>query len=220
MPTTQDVCFDNGNWREREHYGAAYYRVSRLLSKDAYSNAPVIKVRCGRFFKAVTDLYSKAVPVRSRMAVDPQPVEILALEKAAENADIQEFGRLARAITWSSYRPTDLTKVIDLSLSLDMISLAKELIQKGSELFPQDKRLQHALAVLASPPVVRKRSGKARNLEISKNWIKKHASEYKGQWIAVYNGVLLGAAPTVKELYKQIGPGDKIAEIIIVNVMT
>jgi hypothetical protein len=129
------------------------------------------------------------------------------------------FDFLSRAIDWSHHRPSDLMRAIDLALRLDMVPLARELAQQGSKLFPADTRVQQATAVL-SPPVVRAtRPEQGLLLEASQRWLKEHASRYKGQWIAVGDGTLLGAAPTLQELYKQLGPEGKMAHTVIVKVL-
>jgi len=101
-----------------------------------------------------------------------------------------------------------------------MVSLARELAQQGSKVFPEDKRLQQALAVLLPPAVIRMRPAQGSYLEASQKWLKEHASQYKGQWVAVRSGTLLGSAPTLQELYQQIGPHGKTALTVIVKVVS
>src|SRR5947209_7089658 len=135
----------------------------------------------------------------------PQPSELHALEQAATQADRQAFALLATTIDWSLHCATDLTRAIDLSLALDMVSLARELAHEGSRIFPEDKRLQQAMAVLA-PPVVRgTRPAQPLHLTAAQSWFKEHASQYTGQWVAVRGGALLGSAPTLQELHERIG---------------
>src|SRR5712691_9575805 len=90
----------------------------------------------------------------SLLTICPNRRKLHTLEQAVEQADRQTFALLATTIDWSLHGATDLTRAIDLALALDMVSLARELAHQGGKIFPEDKRLQQAMAVLA-PPVVR-----------------------------------------------------------------
>jgi len=174
------------------------------------------------------DLAKHAMPIphsirrwrQNILAQDLRNGHLAALEKAAQSADHRTFDLLVRAIDWSVLRPADLARTLDLALALDMVSLARELAQQGSKVFPEDKRLQQALAVLLPPAVIRMRPAQGSYLEASQKWLKEHASQYKGQWVAVRSGTLLGSAPTLQELYQQIGPHGKTALTVIVKVVS
>jgi hypothetical protein len=148
-----------------------------------------------------------------------QPPELHTLEQAAAQADRQTFALLATAIDWSRHCATNLTRAIDLALTLDMISLARELAHQGSKIFPEDKRLQQAIAVLA-PPVVRgMRPAQSLHLTAAQRWFKEYASQYTGQWVAVRGNTLLGSAPTLQELHERIGAEGQTASTIVVKVL-
>ena len=148
-----------------------------------------------------------------------QRLELNALEKAAAGANHQAFALLATAINWSLYRAADLTRAIDLALTLDLVSLARTLAQQGSKLFPGETHLRDVLAVL-SPPVVRgTRPAQDIHLKASQRWFKEHAPQYKGQWVAVRMGTLLASAPTLKELHEHIGTDGHTASTIVVKVV-
>jgi len=149
----------------------------------------------------------------------PQPSELHILEQAAAQTDRQAFALLATTIDWSAHCATDLTRAIDLALALDMVSLARELAHQGSKIFPEDKRLQQAMAVLA-PPVVRgTRPAQSLHLTASQRWFQEHAAQYTGQWVAVRAGTLLGSAPTLQELHERIGAEGQTASTIVVKVL-
>jgi len=151
-----------------------------------------------------TDRTQTMVPACQTSPTLQRP-ECIALEDAAARADRQTFALLVRALDWSALCPADLTRAIDLALSLDLVPLARELVQQGSRVFPDDTRLQQMTAVLAPPVAIETRPAQGLSLDASQTWLKEHAAQYKGQWIAVQEGTLLGAAPTLKDLYVQIG---------------
>jgi hypothetical protein len=160
------------------------------------------------------------VPLRSLPVEDlPQPSELHTLEQVAAQTDRQAFALLVTTIDWSAHSATDLTRAIDLALALDMVSLARELAHHGSKIFPEDKRLQQAMAVLA-PPVVRgTRPAQQLHLTAAQSWFKEYASHYTGQWIAVRGGTLLGSASTLQELHERIGVEGQTASTIVVKVL-
>ena len=136
------------------------------------------------------------------------------MEQAAAQTDRQAFALLATTIDWSTHCATDLTRVIDLALTLDMVPLARELAHQGSKIFPEDRRLQQAMAVLA-PPVVRgTRPAQLLHLTAAQSWFKEHAAQYTGQWVAVRGGTLLGSAPTLQKLHERIGVEGQTASTI------
>lgn len=149
----------------------------------------------------------------------PEPPELHTLERAAEQTDHQAFARCATTIDWSRHGATDVTRALDLALALDMPSLARALAHQGSRIFPEDKRLQQALAVLA-PPVVRgTRPAQPLGLTATQSWFKEHAAPYTGQWVAVRDGTLLGSAPTLQELHERIGIEGQTASTVVVKIL-
>ena len=160
------------------------------------------------------------MPLQSLSVEDsPQPPELHTLEQAAAQTDRQTFARLATTIDRSAHCATALTRAIDLALALDVVSLARELAHQGSKIFPEDKHLQQAMAVLA-PPVVRgTRLAQSLHLVAAQRWLKEHTSQYTGQWVAVRGGTLLGSAPTLQELHERIGAEGQTANTIVVKVL-
>lgn len=154
------------------------------------------------------------------MSLSKNATQMTELEKAAENADPDAFARVASAIDWSRQSPTEFIRALDLALALDMVPLARELAQQGSRVFPDDLRLQQAAAVLSPPVVVNMRPARGPSLEASQQWLKEHASQYKGQWVAVRHGTLLGSAPTVQKLHEQIRANARMTPTVIVKVLS
>ena len=95
------------------------------------------------------------------------------LEQAAAQGQIVRRSRYwLQLLTGLPHGATALTRAIDLALALDMVSLARELAHQGNRIFPEDRRLQQAMAVLA-PPVVRgTRPAQSLHLTASQRWLK------------------------------------------------
>jgi hypothetical protein len=94
------------------------------------------------------------------------------------------------------------------------------LVWRGSIAFPENARLQRAAAVLSPRVAVKTSPAQPLSVDDSQQWLKEHGAEYKGQWVAVQNGTLLGVAPTLKQLHKHIGPEGKTPQTIIVKVLS
>jgi len=154
-------------------------------------------------------------------SADAQDSLLAAIEKAAAGEDRNALSRLAETVDWRSRHPEELNHVIDLCLFLDMVLLARELAYEGRRLFPHDKRLEHFAIVLAPAKIIGTEPASDIGLEASHRWFQNNnASQYKGQWIAVFNGELVGVAPTLKELYDKIGRDPKPPGTIVVQVLS
>ena len=83
----------------------------------------------------------------------------------------------------------------------------KELVTR----WPEDGRVQHWATVLA-PPVARVAGpASGRDLARENAWIRAHAHEYPGCWLAIYQDQLIAADPdpgvVIAEAQQVIGPG-------------
>jgi len=151
----------------------------------------------------------------------PEPL-LLAIEEAAARGDRRAIITLVKQVDWRSRRPEEFIQVIRSCIFLDMVLLARELADEGRRLFPNDKRMEQWAIVLAPAKVIgtRPASGNAIGLEASHRWFQNNSSKYKGQWIAVRNGELLGVAQTLKGLYDQIGQDQKTPDTIVVKALS
>ncbi len=148
-----------------------------------------------------------------------QKGELALLSEYADARDYRAFADLVEQLDWATRSPDDLTTAIDLALSMGMSRLPMKLAQLGGRLFPDHERVQQAAYVLA-PPVARvTRLPRARGLDDSSTWIQENAGEYKGQWIAVREGRLLGAAYTFDEIKPLIGEGEDAVSTIVTRVL-
>ena len=124
----------------------------------------------------------------------------LVLELVAQREDRETFKKLAEAIDWSCYLPEELVRAIQRAMGFDLYSLAAHLAEKGLQMFPQHDGVRRLSRVLAPPEVRKVPSSPVKGLSDSKLWIRENAHKYRGQWIAVREGRLLGAAQKLREL--------------------
>jgi hypothetical protein len=144
---------------------------------------------------------------------------IQTLDAVAQEGERQAFVTQVEAIDWSTQTPDDLARTIDLALRLELATLAIALAMEGQRLFPDHARIQHAARVLA-PPVRRiVPAAPVQGLDVSRSWVRDHADAYRGQWVALREGALLGAAPSLKGLLAALGPNYERANTVVTRVL-
>lgn len=143
---------------------------------------------------------------------------VLLLTELTRRGDRQTFVSLIEHMDWSTRQPDELIAAIDLALSQEMASLAIGLAQRGKDLFPHHERIQRAARVLAPPIARRTKLPAARGLTASRAWLRAHAKEYRGQWVAVREGELLANGDTLEALEDVIGRGRKATNTIITRI--
>lgn len=154
------------------------------------------------------------------IAIVPQIEEALTLlEEYTQAGKRQQFAALAEVLDWSACQPKELLRAIDLALSLELASLAMKLAQQGRRLFPNYERIQQAAQVLA-PPVGREVSTPyTQNLSASQVWLREHATEYRGRWVAVREGELVATAESLHELATVISQDEESVNMVISKVL-
>lgn len=145
---------------------------------------------------------------------------LLFMEEAAQANDHREFATWADRLGQVTSAPDEFVRAIELALSLELATLARDLAQKGALLYPDYEKLEQAARVLA-PPSVRPKPDMppARGLKASMTWLSEHASPYRGLWVAVRCGRLIAEAPTLRELEASIGQDGDVEGTIVTKVL-
>jgi hypothetical protein len=95
-----------------------------------------------------------------------------------------------------------VTAIRDL-IHREQVSAARrvlDLIPGGASEEPAIAKLRRALTPPTVRPSIRKDTDRTRAYE----WLRQHAWEYRGQWVAVAEDGLIAAAPTLKQLRQQL----------------
>ena len=142
------------------------------------------------------------------------------MEEAARIDDSRGFATWADFIDWSTSTPDEFTRAIDLALSLELATRARELAQKGKRRLPGHKRLERAAQVLA-PPTVQPQPdiSPAEGLHLSMAWLREYADQYRGKWVAVHCGRLVAVAGTLEELEAIIGQAVNPESTVVTKVL-
>jgi len=133
---------------------------------------------------------------------------IAVLEIAAQVGDEAAFVRAVGGIDWLQRPASEFARAVRLALAAGAHLLARNLAAQGARLYPDHPELQKMARILAPPRVLRTNLPPDLSARTNLEWMRAHATEYRGQWVALKNGVLLATAPTACELKKQLPTTD------------
>ena len=88
-------------------------------------------------------------------------------------------------------------------LNAQRIQDARDTLQRGADLHPNDKNIAQLLRAI-SPGRVTKVKGTAPNRNREVAWIRRHGDKYRGQWVAVNGDDLLATANSLNNLLEKI----------------
>lgn len=141
------------------------------------------------------------------------------LEAYARAHDYRAYKAEVANVHWACHAPTALVRTITLTLSHEWLTLAETLIKQGREIFPHDPTIGRIARTLAPSSITVVPGAAPQGLAASRMWLRTYATDYRGAWVAVYNGQLLGAAPSLEALRATIDPLEQPASTIITHIL-
>jgi hypothetical protein len=81
---------------------------------------------------------------------------------------------------------------------------ARRLIADMAPRWPESTEVQHFARVLASPKARWVPGKRGRSMDKDFAWLREHAREYQGQWVAVYDGRLIAAGPRLAAVRERL----------------
>lgn len=144
-------------------------------------------------------------------------IEMVKLDTAVQHDDLALFLQLVDMIDWDKRSVDDVLRTIQSALKVGAHLTARKLAQEGGNRFPDHPQMAKHARILA--PVRTIRSDLPPEPEVEKDiyWLKAHRSEYRGQWVAIRNGILVASAMTYQELRQMVG-NVKNTGILIIKV--
>lgn len=112
----------------------------------------------------------------------------------------ESFIEIVKQLDLSTLPAEVIIQIIDYSLDMGLVIMARKISQQGSSLHSENDELQKYNRILSPPKVIRKDLPPYPQAELNVRWLKENWSAYRGQWVAIKEGVLLASAPNVKEL--------------------
>jgi hypothetical protein len=91
----------------------------------------------------------------------------------------------------------DLQHLRDL-LEADRVPEARRFVKELEQRWPEAERVQHYARVLEPPKVRMRPDLPARSSEREVQWVKDHAREYPGCWLAIHEDRLIAADPDLQ----------------------
>ncbi len=88
-------------------------------------------------------------------------------------------------------------------LNSQRIQDARDTLQRGAELHPNDKKIAHLLRAI-SPGRVTMVEGTAPDRSREAAWIRRHGDKYRGQWVAVNGDDLVATATSLNTLLEKL----------------
>ena len=126
------------------------------------------------------------------------------LEEVAEAEEEAALLSIGKAVDWSERSAEDFVLGIKLALKAGVFLLARELASEGAKRHPEHEELQKSARVLAPPKVIRSDLPPAPSVKANREWLKAHAKNYRGRWVALRNGELVRVANSFDELLEQV----------------
>jgi len=155
-------------------------------------------------YRKTYESFFQAEPTSAR-TISKIDLDILRLESLSRRAEADGFSRALTKMDQLTWAPAYYASVIRLALQAGAHRPAAELARKARERYPNDADVVRLADLLAPLPSPVRRSPADPTLRANRNWFVHHAAQYRGQWVAVRNGELLGAAPTLRELKALVG---------------
>jgi len=130
------------------------------------------------------------------------------LEIVAEIGDEAAFVRAIGQIDWLQRPAADFVRAVHLALAAGAHLLARRLAAQGAKLYPDHREVQKMARILAPPRVLRTNLPSDTSVRANLEWLRAHAAEFRGQWVALKDGAFLASAPTARELKGQLPTTD------------
>ncbi len=128
------------------------------------------------------------------------------LEAAAETGDNAAFAHALGSLNEAALTADEFVQLIRLALASDRGLLARRFANQGAAAHPQHEELARFAYVLAPPKVITTaRQTSQQDWDANRHWLKEHGARYRGQWVVLDDGRLMGAAASPKQLAETLG---------------
>lgn len=150
-------------------------------------------------------------------SLDVAPIAVVPLEQpsiddvlarlrlACDAGNEQSFHQAYALVDWLQQPPEIIERVVRLTFRAGLHYLAQTLARNGAALHPHHLGLQKLARALNPASAQVSPATHDRAVRADTQWFAEHSIDYYGQWVAVKNGQLISAAPTIQQLEAQIG---------------
>lgn len=146
------------------------------------------------------------VDVDALTADAPEEPGVMArLQATAEQGNERAFIQVCQTIDWQTKSADDHIAAIQLALAAGAHLAARHLALEAAQRFPDHAEIQKFAHVLAPPSVTKSTLPADPSVKANRDWLSTHGDSYRGQWVVLKNGQLLGAAAAPDALNAEVG---------------
>lgn len=127
------------------------------------------------------------------------------LEDAARAGDRHTFLEVLKEVERRDWSPENFAHAAQLALEASAHLAARQISEEGVSRYPDDLELQKYAHILSPPKVSPSNVPPDPSIGADDEWLKAHRTEYRGRWVALREGKLLGAAGSLRELIELVG---------------
>lgn len=130
--------------------------------------------------------------------------DIRELEHAASLDDTQTFVGLVKEIKWELKTLDEFQRVIQLALNLSAPTAAEFVYDIAMRSHPESEGLEVFARLFTPQKRATKTSEANPTLQANRHWLKANREKYRGQWVALRDGHLLGIASSLEDLTRTL----------------
>lgn len=127
------------------------------------------------------------------------------LEVTANAGDESAFLVGLENIKWQGLTAPEFVKAIKLAFKAGAFTAARKIAHEGMRYHPDNADVQKYYNILNPVTrVVGMTSATRHNAGANRAWLKENAGKYRGQWLALRDGELLGVSPSLDTLTEEV----------------
>jgi hypothetical protein len=131
--------------------------------------------------------------------------DIAQLELTASTRDARAFEKTLEAINWQDRLSSDFIRAIQLALRMGAYTGARRIADLGRKCYPNNEEIRKYAIITAPPTVTSQRVRFDPSIRANRDWLKTHGDEYRGKWLGLRSGELVGSADSVDGLMELVG---------------
>jgi len=200
---------------DRELVRQVTYVFSRVSCDKALSNVFLYAIPGATALKAAQQFHVTAAheaahyicnwPATSFAVAKVIDLESALFERAAKTRNEGLFLAGLKIVSWENKTASDYRRFVNLALEAGAHTAAQKIAEKGAGMHRDDIQLQKQARILAPPKVIeRTQVSNPLSHRVNRDWLKTNRAEYRGQWVALHDGRLLGSASSLAQLRRLV----------------
>jgi len=140
------------------------------------------------------------------------------LAAVADAGDAERFQKIAAHINWERTLPENFVQIIKLGLRAGALLQARRIANIGIADFPEHRLLRKCWELLEQPKITQSRAKPVPTMESNVLWLARNRTRFKGRWVALQNGDLLGDADSLDALRELVGNVRGIQGLLVTRI--